>query len=131
MKLVPYTIVNKDGKPYIQVKDGDTKVFSPEEISVMALTKMKETGEAFLGEKVKNAVITCMRVLTKDCRLLGIFDLTGIPPAPRGTPQIEVTFEVDENSILNIRAEDKASGKAKKITITNDKGQLSQEEIDY
>ncbi|KAL8127630.1 luminal-binding protein 5-like [Apium graveolens] len=70
------------------------------------------------------------RSLTKDCRLLGTFDLTGIPPAPRGTPQIEVTFEVDENSILNIRAEDKASGKTQKITITNDKGHLSQEEIE-
>ncbi|KAK1392114.1 Luminal-binding protein 2 [Heracleum sosnowskyi] len=70
------------------------------------------------------------RSLTKDCRLLGTFDLTGIPPAPRGTPQIEVTFEVDENSILNIRAEDKASGKTQKITITNEKGDLSQEEIE-
>ncbi|XP_009592769.1 luminal-binding protein 5-like [Nicotiana tabacum] len=70
------------------------------------------------------------RSLTKDCRLLGKFDLTGIPPAPRGTPQIEVTFEVDANGILNVKAEDKASGKSEKITITNDKGRLSQEEIE-
>ncbi|KAF2532541.1 hypothetical protein F2Q70_00030230 [Brassica cretica] len=70
------------------------------------------------------------RSLTKDCRLLGKFDLTGIPPAPRGTPQIEVTFEVDANGILNVKAEDKASGKSEKITITNEKGRLSQEEID-
>ncbi|KAG9146941.1 hypothetical protein Leryth_005214 [Lithospermum erythrorhizon] len=70
------------------------------------------------------------RSLTKDCRLLGKFDLTGIPPAPRGTPQIEVTFEVDANGILNVKAEDKASGKSEKITITNDKGRLSQDEID-
>ncbi|KAJ8558106.1 hypothetical protein K7X08_004872 [Anisodus acutangulus] len=74
------------------------------------------------------------RSLTKDCRQLGKFDLTGIAPAPRlltgGTPQIEVTFEVDANGILNVRAEDKASGKAGKITITNDKGRLSQEDIE-
>ncbi|MBA0559405.1 hypothetical protein Golob_016369, partial [Gossypium lobatum] len=64
------------------------------------------------------------------CRLLGKFDLTGIPPAPRGTPQIEVTFEVDANGILNVKAEDKGTGKSEKITITNDKGRLSQEEIE-
>ncbi|RWW51861.1 hypothetical protein BHE74_00041761, partial [Ensete ventricosum] len=60
MKLVPYIIVNKDGKPYIQVKikDGEVKVFSPEEISAMILTKMKETAEAFLGKKIKDAVVT-------------------------------------------------------------------------
>ncbi|KAG2680774.1 hypothetical protein I3843_11G114100 [Carya illinoinensis] len=70
------------------------------------------------------------RSLTKDCRNLGKFDLNGIPPAPRGTPQIEVTFEVDANGILNVKAEDKGTGKSEKITITNDKGRLSQEEID-
>ncbi|KAK4403683.1 Luminal-binding protein 5 [Sesamum angolense] len=60
MKLVPYKIVNKDGKPYIEVKikDGETKVFSPEEISAMILTKMKETAEAYLGKKIKDAVVT-------------------------------------------------------------------------
>ncbi|CAA3003098.1 luminal-binding 5 [Olea europaea subsp. europaea] len=71
------------------------------------------------------------RSLTKDCRLLGTFDLTGIAPAPRGTPQIEVTFEVDANGILNVKAEDKASARFEQITITNDKGRLSQEEIDW
>ncbi|KAF6166417.1 hypothetical protein GIB67_034968 [Kingdonia uniflora] len=70
------------------------------------------------------------RSLTKDCRELGKFDLTGIAPAPRGTPQIAVTFEVDANGILNVRAEDKASGKSEKITITNKWGRLSQGEID-
>ncbi|CAH9119452.1 unnamed protein product [Cuscuta epithymum] len=70
------------------------------------------------------------RSLTKDNRLLGKFDLSGIPPAPRGTPQIEVTFEVDVNGILNVRAKDKGTGKLEKITITNEKGRLSQEEID-
>ncbi|KAH0662099.1 hypothetical protein KY284_027030 [Solanum tuberosum] len=70
------------------------------------------------------------RSLTKDYRQLGKFDLTGVAPAPRGTPQIEVTFAVDANGILNVKDEDKASGKSEKITITNDKGRLSQEEIE-
>jgi heat shock protein 5 len=70
------------------------------------------------------------RSLTKDCHELGKFDLSGIPPAPRGVPQIEVTFEVDANGILSVSAEDKGTGKAEKITITNDKGRLTQEEIE-
>eukprot|EP00243_Klebsormidium_subtile_P008578 TRINITY_DN409_c0_g1_i1.p1 TRINITY_DN409_c0_g1~~TRINITY_DN409_c0_g1_i1.p1 ORF type:complete len:660 (+),score=228.74 TRINITY_DN409_c0_g1_i1:209-2188(+) len=70
------------------------------------------------------------RSLTKDCHELGKFDLSGIPPAPRGVPQIEVTFEVDANGILSVSAEDKGTGKAEKITITNDKGRLSQEDIE-
>ena len=68
--------------------------------------------------------------MTKDCHLLGTFNLEGIPPAPRGTPQIEVTFDIDANGILNVSAQDKANGKAEKITITNDKGRLSKEEIE-
>ncbi|KAJ4806168.1 Heat shock protein 70 [Rhynchospora pubera] len=70
------------------------------------------------------------RSMTKDNRLLGKFDLSGIPPAPRGTPQIEVTFEIDANGILNVKAEEKGAGKSAKITITNEKGRLSQEEIE-
>ncbi|KAH9602467.1 hypothetical protein KSS87_003229 [Heliosperma pusillum] len=70
------------------------------------------------------------RTLTKDCRELGRFQLSGIPPAPRGVPQIQVTFEVDANGILHVTAEDKAANNKQKITITNDKGRLSQEEID-
>merc|ERR1712014_92420 len=70
------------------------------------------------------------RPMTKDNHLLGKFELGGIAPAPRGQPQIEVTFEIDSDGILNVGAEDKASGKSEKITITNDKGRLSQEEID-
>merc|ERR1719329_125195 len=70
------------------------------------------------------------RTMTKDCHLLGKFELGGIPPAPRGVPQIEVSFEIDANGILNVGAEDKGTGKAVKITITNDKGRLSQEDIE-
>merc|ERR1719331_1138049 len=70
------------------------------------------------------------RPMTKDNHLLGKFELGGIPPAPRGQPQIEVTFEIDSNGILNVGAEDKGTGKSEKITITNDKGRLSQEEIE-
>ena len=70
------------------------------------------------------------RAMTRDNHLLGKFDLTDIPPAPRGTPQIEVTFDVDANGILNVSAVEKGSGKTEKITITNDKGRLSKEEIE-
>ena len=62
--------------------------------------------------------------MTKDNNLLGQFELTGIPPAPRGVPQIEVTFEVDANAILNVTACDQVTGKENKITISNDKGTL-------
>lgn len=70
------------------------------------------------------------RTLTKDNSLLGKFELTGIPPAPRGAPQIEVSFELDANGILKVSAADKGTGNSKSITITNDKGRLTQEEID-
>merc|ERR1719243_238690 len=68
------------------------------------------------------------RALTKDCDLLGKFELSGLPPAPRGVPQIEVTFEIDTNGLLQVSAVDKAIGKDRKIAITNDKGRLTQEE---
>merc|ERR1719235_670511 len=70
------------------------------------------------------------RKMTKDNHMLGKFNLEGIPPAPRGVPQIEVTFDIDANGILNVNAMDKASGKQEKITITNDKGRLTKEEIE-
>merc|ERR1711877_55817 len=70
------------------------------------------------------------RAMTKDNNLLGKFHLDGIPPAPRGVPQIEVTFDIDANGILNVSAADKSTGKQNKITITNDKGRLSKEEIE-
>ncbi|PTN20225.1 Hsp70 family ATPase SSA1 [Saccharomyces cerevisiae] len=68
--------------------------------------------QVFEGERAK----------TKDNNLLGKFELSGIPPAPRGVPQIEVTFDVDSNGILNVSAVEKGTGKSNKITITNDKG---------
>ncbi|RPA99509.1 heat shock protein 70 [Choiromyces venosus 120613-1] len=70
------------------------------------------------------------RARTKDNNLLGKFELTGIPPAPRGVPQIEVTFDIDANGILNVSAVEKGTGKTNRITITNDKGRLSKEEIE-
>ncbi|CAF4906735.1 unnamed protein product [Pieris macdunnoughi] len=70
------------------------------------------------------------RVMTRDNNLLGTFNLAGIPPAPRGVPQIEVTFDLDANGILNVSAEDKSTGRSERITISNDKGRLNKVEID-
>jgi molecular chaperone DnaK (HSP70) len=70
------------------------------------------------------------RPMTKDNHLLGKFDLTGIPPAPRGVPQIEVTFEIDANGILQVSAEDKGTGNKEKITITNDQNRLTPDDIE-
>jgi L1 cell adhesion molecule like protein len=68
--------------------------------------------------------------MTKDNNVLGKFHLDGIPPAPRGVPQIEVTFDIDANGILNVSASEKATGKSNQITITNEKGRLSKDEIE-
>merc|ERR1719422_2326648 len=70
------------------------------------------------------------RAMTKDNNLLGKFQLSGIPPAPRGVPQIEVTFDIDANGILNVTAQDKSTGKSSNVTIKNDRGRLSQADID-
>jgi L1 cell adhesion molecule like protein len=70
------------------------------------------------------------RQFTRDCNALGKFQLEGIPPMPRGVPQIEVTFDVDANGILNVSAVEKSTGKSNKITITNDKARLSKEDIE-
>lgn len=78
-------------------------------------------------ETVTIQVFEGERPLTKDNHLLGRFDLTGIPAAPRGTPQIEVTFEVDQNSILSVQAVEKGSGKKNNIVIKNENGKLSDE----
>ena len=76
--------------------------------------------QVFEGERAK----------TRDNHLLGKFELSGIPPAPRGVPQITVCFDIDANGILNVSAEDKTTGQKSKITITNDKGRLSKDEIE-
>jgi len=81
-------------------------------------------------EMVSIVVYEGERAMTKDNRKLGKFDLNGIPPMPRGQPQIEVTFDVDENGIMTVSAAEKSTGKEESITITNDQGRLSQEEID-
>jgi len=70
------------------------------------------------------------RSMTRDNNLLGKFELSGIPPAPRGVPQIEVMFDIDANGILNVSAIEKGTGKTSKITITNDKGRLSKDDIE-
>merc|ERR1711981_1461099 len=70
------------------------------------------------------------RAMTKDNNLLGKFHLDGIPPMPRGVPQIEVTYDIDANGILNVSSVEKSTGKENKITITNDKGRLSKDEIE-
>jgi len=70
------------------------------------------------------------RAMTKDNNLLGTFELNGIPPAPRGVPKIEVTFDIDANGILNVNAKDQSTGKENSITITNDKGRLSKDDIE-
>lgn len=70
------------------------------------------------------------RTMTKDCRLLGTFDLTGLPPLRRGEPQIEISYDVDSNGILNVTACEKSTGKSEKITINNEKGRLTADEIE-
>merc|ERR1719431_409281 len=70
------------------------------------------------------------RSMTKDNNILGKFELSGIPPAPRGVPQIQVTFDIDANGILNVSAVDSSTKKENKITITNDKGRLSKDDIE-
>jgi len=81
-------------------------------------------------EKVLIQVFEGERSMTKDNHLLGTFELGGIPPGPRGQPQIEVTFEIDVNGILTVSAEEKSTGKVEQVTITSDKGRLSEEEIE-
>lgn len=87
--------------------------------------------EKFLSEPIfVIQVYEGERARTRDNNMLGKFELTGIPPAPRGVPQINVAFDIDANGILNVSAEDKTTGVKNKITITNDKGRLSKDEIE-
>jgi heat shock 70kDa protein 1/2/6/8 len=114
----------------IEVTGSLMSVLIPRNTSVPTKKSSIYTTDADNQTGVQICVFEGERAQVKDNNLLGKFMLDGIPPAPRGTPQIEVTFEIDANGILNVSAMDKAIGKTEKITISNDKGRLTKEEVD-
>ncbi|XP_076948897.1 endoplasmic reticulum chaperone BiP-like [Bidens hawaiensis] len=129
MKLLPYDIVNKDGKPYVQVKvkDGETKVFSPEEISAMILTKMKETAEAFLGKKIKDAVVTvpayfndAQRQATKDAGMIAGLNVVRVINEPTAAA---IAYGLDKKGVeKNILVFDLGGGTFDVSILTLDNG---------
>ena len=102
----------------------------PVEIENVYSDKVEKSFKITSTNPVTIQVYEGERARAQDNHLLGKFDLGGIPSAPRGVPQINVAFDIDANGILNVTAEDKASGKSEKIVITNDKGRLSKDDIE-
>jgi len=113
----------------VQMKGGVMSTIIPRGTVIPAKKSQTYSTSQDYQNKVTTSVFEGERTLTKDNHPLGKFDMD-IPAAPKGVPQIEVTFEIDENSLLTVNAVDKGTGKKERITITNDMGRLSKDEID-